>query len=216
MACCEAPPNAPTLVPPDEADPAHELFEIYDENCQRVGTELRGIVHKTGLLHKAAYCFVFDKQGRLLIQRRSSNKKIGPSQWDLSVAEHLSPGETFRQAVQRGLQEELGITDSSWHQQVSRQPLGPMHRRSVHIPGLYLDNEFVESYELRGFDGQVQYNPAEVSEVGFIDLKELQSQMAESPYKFTQWFREEILLLGFFVTAETPQELPGHGDPNLN
>jgi isopentenyldiphosphate isomerase len=41
----------------------------------------------------AVYVFVFDKKGRLLIQRRSPNKKIGPGQWDLSVAEHLSQGE---------------------------------------------------------------------------------------------------------------------------
>jgi isopentenyldiphosphate isomerase len=41
----------------------------------------------------AVYVFVFDKKGRLLIQRRSPNKKIGQGQWDLSVAEHLSQGE---------------------------------------------------------------------------------------------------------------------------
>jgi isopentenyldiphosphate isomerase len=41
----------------------------------------------------AVYVFVFDTKGRLLIQRRSADKKIGPSQWDLSAAEHLSAGE---------------------------------------------------------------------------------------------------------------------------
>lgn len=25
------------------------------------------------------------------------SKKIGPSQWDLSLAEHLAPGETYKQ-----------------------------------------------------------------------------------------------------------------------
>lgn len=40
----------------------------------------------------AVYVFVFDDKGRLLIQRRSDAKKIGPGQWDLSVAEHLSQG----------------------------------------------------------------------------------------------------------------------------
>lgn len=93
MACCETPVNAPVTVrPPHEADPAQELFEIYDESGNLLGTELRGIVHQTGVLHKAVYCFVFDQQGRLLLQRRSKDKKIGPDQWDLSVAEHLSPG----------------------------------------------------------------------------------------------------------------------------
>lgn len=56
---------------PSEADPASELFEICDDSGNVLGTELRSIVHKTGLLHKAVYCFVFDTRGRLLIQRRS-------------------------------------------------------------------------------------------------------------------------------------------------
>jgi hypothetical protein len=78
---------------PSEAEPADEVFEIVNEQGEVIGLEKRGVVHKTGLLHKAVYCFVFDTQGRLLIQRRSLEKKIGPGQWDLSVAEHLSPGD---------------------------------------------------------------------------------------------------------------------------
>lgn len=42
--------------------------------------------------------WVFRPDGRLLIQRRSAAKKMGPSQWDLSVAEHLQPGESFLEA----------------------------------------------------------------------------------------------------------------------
>lgn len=53
------------------------------------------------------YVFVFDKKGRLLIQRRSSAKKIGPNQWDLSVAEHLSKGELNTACV---------VCATSWHQ----------------------------------------------------------------------------------------------------
>jgi hypothetical protein len=79
-----------------EAEPDDEVFEIYDADCNLVGRELRARVHQQGLLHKATYCFVFDRQDRLLVQRRSLRKKIGPNQWDLSVAEHLAPGETHR------------------------------------------------------------------------------------------------------------------------
>lgn len=47
---------------------------------------------------------MFDSEGRLLIQRRSAKKKIGPNQWDLSVAEHLAVGESYRDGVLRGLE----------------------------------------------------------------------------------------------------------------
>lgn len=75
-----------------EADPREELFDIYDVDCNHIGTEKRAIVHAKGLLHKAVYCFVFNPEGQLLIQKRSDKKKIGNGQWDLSVAEHLQPG----------------------------------------------------------------------------------------------------------------------------
>ena len=46
---------------------------------------------------------------------------------------------------------------------------------------------------------QVQWNAAEVSEVQYIELADLQAQMAAEPDKFTEWFRQEIELLNFFV-----------------
>jgi 8-oxo-dGTP pyrophosphatase MutT (NUDIX family) len=59
-------------------------------------------------------------------------------------------GESFHQAASRGLQEELGISAV-----VPDQPLGPVHKRSLVIPGLYIDNELVQSYRVDGFQGQV-------------------------------------------------------------
>lgn len=53
---------------------------------------------RAGLLHRAVYVWVFNSEGALLVQRRSPAKRIGPGQWDLSVAEHLQPGETYLQA----------------------------------------------------------------------------------------------------------------------
>lgn len=74
-----------------------ELFDLVDEADQVIGSERRAVVHATGLLHRAVYCWVFDTQGQLLLQQRSPLKKIGASQWDLSVAEHLEPGEGYRE-----------------------------------------------------------------------------------------------------------------------
>lgn len=87
--------------------------------------------------------------GDLLIQQRSAKKRVGPNQWDLSVAEHLSVGETFKQGVQRGLHEELGIADA-----VVTGPLGPMHKRRLEVSADFVDYEFVESYRMDGFEGE--------------------------------------------------------------
>jgi hypothetical protein len=85
-------PHAPAPHAP-AAEPEAEVLEIVDDGCAVIGRELRGEIHRRGLLHRAVYVWVFDGAGRLLIQRRAWEKKIGPGQWDLSAAEHLSIGE---------------------------------------------------------------------------------------------------------------------------
>ena len=53
------------------ADNEEEYFDIVDDNNQIIGQEKRSIVHATGLKHRAVYCFVFNEQGKLLMQQRS-------------------------------------------------------------------------------------------------------------------------------------------------
>lgn len=79
------------------AEDEKEVFEIVNESNQVIGREYRSICHERGLTHRAVYCFVFNAEGKLLVQQRSAAKKIGPLQWDLSVAEHLTPGETYKE-----------------------------------------------------------------------------------------------------------------------
>eukprot|EP00884_Botryococcus_braunii_P009334 jgi/Botrbrau1/18401/Bobra.0469s0003.2 len=126
------------------ADESEEVFEIVNEQNQTVGTELRRVVHKTGLLHRAVYCFVFDPAGRLLLQQRAGRKDIGPLLWDLSLAEHLKPGETYGEAVQRGLTEELGIEVPA---NALKGPLQAAHLRQLEIPGKIKDCEFCGEFQ---------------------------------------------------------------------
>jgi hypothetical protein len=90
-----APAAAPAVAAAPAAEPEEELLEVVDDSCQVTCLARRGDVHRLGLKHRAVYVWVFDGDGRLLLQRRSFDKKIGPGQWDLSAAEHLSPGRCF-------------------------------------------------------------------------------------------------------------------------
>lgn len=178
---------------PTVAEPEDELFDIYDEHGTWLGVQKRAIVHTLGLYHRAVYCFVFNSSGKLLIQRRSLEKRVGPGQWDLSVAEHLQPGESYPAAVTRGLMEELGIEADS-----VVGPINAVHTRKLVVPGLVTDYEFVESYMLEGYNGTPSINPAEVTDIKFVDMKYLKDKFAEEPDQFTQWFREELAALNFF------------------
>ena len=179
------------------ADTQEEVFDTYTEEGVPLGQELRKICHARGIWHRAVYCFVFSSDGRLLLQRRSEAKKIGAGQWDLSAAEHLSPGETFKQGVARGLQEELGIDVPVLA--AIHGPVAPMHKRQLILPEIgVLDFEFVESYRLDGYDSPIAFNDQEVSEVKFMSLSDVKADMQAHPDAYTQWFREELASLNFF------------------
>lgn len=86
-----------------------EQFETFDDTGEPMGLVPRSRVHREGLWHRAVHVYLFRSDGRLLLQRRQRDKDICPGAWDLSAAEHLKPGETFRQGAIRGLQEELNV-----------------------------------------------------------------------------------------------------------
>ena len=193
-AAAPAPAAPSTAAAAVVAEPDDERFELLDEMGYPLGTtERRAVVHAKGLYHRAVYCFVRDARGRVLLQRRSAEKKVGPNQWDLSVAEHLSPGEGYVEAVLRGLQEELGVTAD---QGALRGPLNEPHVRHLANPekGIF-DNEYVQSFELPGYEGPVDVNAEEVSEVRWVSLEQLQQEMEEQPQAFTVWLREELALV---------------------
>ena len=54
---------------------------------------------------------VFDKSGRLYLQRRPDWKDIQPGKWDTAVGGHVDYGEDVMSALRREAREELGLTD---------------------------------------------------------------------------------------------------------
>lgn len=87
-----------------------ELLDLYDENRLPTGkTVRRGELFPPGGLHMVAHVCVFDRQGRMLIQKRQECKAAWPGKWDLSAGGCARAGETSRQAAERETREELGL-----------------------------------------------------------------------------------------------------------
>ena len=146
---------------------AEEQFEIFDAAGNALGMAPRSRVHREGLWHRAANIFLFRSDSRLLVQRRHETKDVFPGAWDLSVTEHLIPGESYEQGAARGLREELGVEN------VPLTPLGGVAKSRLEIVA-----DDIRDYELqqsfRGvFDGPVAPNPREVSEIRLLCLEEL-------------------------------------------
>ncbi|MBE6963806.1 MAG: NUDIX domain-containing protein [Ruminococcaceae bacterium] len=86
-----------------------ELVDLYDENRIPLGrTAERHAKKGEGEYRAVVHVAIFDEAGRLLIQRRSPEKRVWPDRWDLSVGGAVDAGETVRQAAERECLEELG------------------------------------------------------------------------------------------------------------
>ena len=174
-----------------------EKFDIFDEMGNPMGIAPRSKVHTEGLWHRAANVFLFRTDGRLLIQRRQSRKQVCPGLWDLSVAEHLLPGESFEEGALRGLREELGVDG------IELEPLGDVAKSRLEVvdPGIK-DYEFQQSF--RGtFDGRVSPDSSEVMETRLVGLDDLAAELEARPENFTPWFRQRSAELDLFGCGRT-------------
>ncbi len=87
-----------------------EHFDICDVHGRLTGESLpRSVVHAQGLWHKSAQVWIIDSQNRVLLQRRDERKQTDPGKWDISVAGHVSAGQTVLEAALRETEEELGL-----------------------------------------------------------------------------------------------------------
>ncbi|KAL1922711.1 uncharacterized protein VTP21DRAFT_10250 [Calcarisporiella thermophila] len=100
-----------------------ELCIITDENDRAIRPGAKKECHlmsniRGGLLHRAFSVFLFDKENRLLLQQRSTEKITFPDLWTNTCCSHplYSPLELdeknqldIKRAAQRKLEHELGI-----------------------------------------------------------------------------------------------------------
>lgn len=160
-----------------------EILEVVDENNNVIGIAPRLECYQKGLLHRAVNVFVYNCKGEVFLQKRSAKKFGYPLYWDLSCSEHVKPGESFTDAAKRGLMEELGID-------VEVEELLPIHRVDNTDPSKsknYLDSELMVTFKAV-FDGEMQFDPREVEEGKFFNIKDL-------PDPMTPWFLEDWKLL---------------------
>ena len=93
-------------------DNLEEVFPIVDEEGNVFGKASRKECHDgSKLLHPVVHLHVFDKDGRLYLQRRPDWKDIQPGKWDTAVGGHVDYGEDVETALRREAAEELGLTD---------------------------------------------------------------------------------------------------------
>ena len=147
-----------------------------------IGTAPRSRCHgDPSLLHLAVHLFVFDRRGRLFLQRRSRSKRIQPGRWDASVGGHVDSGEAPLDAAIREAGEELGIFGfelTFLHQYVWRTDI---------------ESELVHTYRCH-HEGPFQLHPEEIEEGRFFGRDEVLSRVGDGT--LTPNLEHELPLLG--------------------
>ena len=156
-----------------------EQVILVDGDDRAIGQMEKLAVHREGLLHRAFSVFVFDGDGRLLLQRRASGKYHSPGLWSNTCCGHPRPGEETRAAARRRLVEEMGLRCELTyvHSFIYRAELGN---------GLWeheLDHVFVGTTR-----NEPSPHPDEVAEWRAVPRAALEAELVNAPDAFTVWF----------------------------
>ncbi|MFH1751689.1 MAG: NUDIX domain-containing protein [archaeon] len=167
-----------------------EVRPVVDENDNVIGKISAEKSETSGLRHRVSHVWVFNSEGKILLQLRPKHKKVFPNTWTSSVGEHVMLGETYEQAAVRGLKEELGIT-------VKPENIEFLKKFDVEIEG---NHEFLSLYKTV-FDDEFNPDSIEVQEIKFFSLQELKEVIENNSSSldgfvkvFLEWFFEKYKL----------------------
>jgi len=135
-----------------------------------------------GLLHRAFSVLLFNAEGELLIQKRADTKRLWGGYWSNSCCSHPRLGETMDEACERRIKEELGV----------RADLTFLYKFEYHAEfgDVGAEHELCWVYVGRCDDTPL-INVNEASEWRYVDPRALERELAESPGRFTPWFKME-------------------------
>ncbi len=159
-----------------QAQDPTEPFDVVDPNDRVIGRESRAAVHRDGLRHRAVHVLVFDRDGNVLLQKRSLAKDTFPGCWDSSCSGHVDAGESYDTAARRELAEELGI----------RNPPDPVPLfKLAACPDTGM--EFIRLYRI-DWSGPVAPNPAEIDAVQALPPRAVDQEIDRRPEQYARSF----------------------------
>ncbi|HYC61917.1 MAG TPA: NUDIX domain-containing protein [Thermoanaerobaculia bacterium] len=150
-----------------------ELIDVLTSDGVRTGrTKPKADVHRDGDWHFASHVWLVAPDKRVLLQRRSTHKENWPDRWDISVAGHVSAGESAVDCAIREAHEELGLSLRA----ADLTHLDTLRWHAVLNEGAYIENEFHEVFiASREIDlARLVLDPEEVADVALVRPDEIE------------------------------------------
>ncbi len=124
-------------------------------------------VHRQSLRHRSVIVLIYDSNGKLYLQKRSTEKKHYPGRWDLSASGHVYSKESFEDAALRVLKTKLGI------EHINIKELTELNASSE------TGYEFIKLFVLNKSNTVPAPNPNEVESGFFYSMNELEWLLKE-------------------------------------
>ncbi len=136
--------------------------------------------HQLGVLHRAFSVFIFDEEGRMLLQQRALHKYHSGGLWTNACCSHPRPGEKVESAAKRRLKEEMGL-------ETELKPIFNFTYKAKFENGL-TEHEFDHVFYGK-FQGVINPNTDEVMNYRYESMAIIQRELQQEPARFTEWFR---------------------------
>ena len=149
------------------------------DDCE-IGVMEKMEAHKQAVLHRAFSVFLFNPQGKMLLQQRALTKYHSAGLWTNTCCSHPRPGETLENAVARRLMEEMGITTK-----VSKA-FDFIYQ--AELPDNLNEYEFDHVF-IGNYDDEVRPNHLEVANFVYQSIEEVEVNLQSYPEKYTVWFK---------------------------
>lgn len=166
-----------------------EFLILVDKNDNPIGLEEKMKCHlPNGKLHRAFTALLFDKEGKLVLTRRSPSKMLWPGDWDGTVASHPRKNETYISSAERRMPEEIGISCKFDY----------LFKFEYHVPYKNIGSENEICGTLLGLiENSSKFNLVEneISEIKWISPKQLMDELQKNPEIYCPWMIIALYLL---------------------
>lgn len=165
---------------------------LVDDMDNEIGTMEKMDAHNTPNLHRAFSVFIFNSRGQMLLQQRAHTKYHSGGLWSNACCSHPYPGEKVMDAANRRLQEEMGFTTS-------------LTKAFEFIYQAAFDNGLTE-YEydhvfIGEHNGNIVASKEEVENYCFKSFEEIKSDLLQTPWMYTEWFKIALPRLEVFMAG---------------
>lgn len=160
---------------------------LVNENDEELGIcDKLTVHHEKTPLHRGFSAFLFNKNKKLLLQKRHASKKTWPNFWSNSFCGHPQQDETYEDAVHRHAQFELNM-------KLTRVIVLKQYRYSFSYNNI-MENEICPVF-LVFSDSQPTPHPTEISAIKWMQWDDFLQELNRNTEQFSPWCKEEVELI---------------------